>query len=102
MDLQAGVPAKAGKKLKAAGTFTFHNHNVENYSLAAKQSDNRKRSQTFTVLKEQNVNLLRAEDASKNCQVVSIADLVQYYETKLKTAQQVPSASSCLLRLRAK
>ena len=42
MDPEVGVPAKAGKKWKAAGTFIFHNHNVENYSLTAKQCDNLK------------------------------------------------------------
>ena len=42
MDPKVSVPAKSGKKRKAAGTFTFHNHNVENYSSAAKQSDNLK------------------------------------------------------------
>ena len=42
MDPQVSVPAKAGKNRKAAGTFTFDNHNVENYSPAAKQSDNLK------------------------------------------------------------
>ena len=96
MDPQVGVPAKVGKKRKAAGTFTFHNHNVENYSPTAKQCDNLKRSQTFTVSKEQKINL-SAEDASKNYLRVSIVDLVQYYETKLKTAQQESTQCKFLL-----
>ena len=67
------------------------------FEPAAKQSDNLKRSQTFTVLKEQNINLLSSEDASKNCHRVSIVNLVQYCETKLKTAQQESTQCQFLL-----